>query len=157
MTLQIRQPAMEDYAAWARLWAAYNVFYGRVGETSLPPEVIETTWRRLLNPGTPVVALVAEQNSCLVGLAHVVFHPNLIQVADTCYLQDLFTEPGARGSGIARALIKGIEDECRQREVADIYWHTHEENAAARQLYNRVATNTGFIVYRIKPLGSQPQ
>jgi len=29
-----------------------------------------------------------------------------------------------------------------------VYWHTRHDNAAARQLYDRVARDTGFVVYR---------
>jgi hypothetical protein len=29
-----------------------------------------------------------------------------------------------------------------------VYWLTHETNTTARQLYDRVATRTGFIQYR---------
>jgi GNAT superfamily N-acetyltransferase len=150
MTLQIRPPVLEDRSDWTRLWAAYNAFYGRAGETALSAEVVETAWHRVLDPGSPVAGIIAEQHGRLVGLAHVVFHANLIQIADTCYLQDLFTDPEARGNGIARALIKGVEDVCRNRGVQDIYWHTHEGNDVARRLYDRVAQNTEFIVYRMK-------
>jgi len=29
-----------------------------------------------------------------------------------------------------------------------VYWQTHETNAAAMQLYDKVAEKSGFIVYR---------
>jgi hypothetical protein len=29
-----------------------------------------------------------------------------------------------------------------------VYWLTHESNATARALYDRMATNAGFIQYR---------
>ncbi|MEM8542255.1 MAG: GNAT family N-acetyltransferase, partial [Pseudomonadota bacterium] len=32
------------------LWAQYNAFYGRKGETALPQVVVDTTWRRILDP-----------------------------------------------------------------------------------------------------------
>lgn len=89
-----------------------------------------------------------------VELAHVVFHPNLIQREPTCYMQDLFTVPEARGAGVAGALIEAVCSLCRARGAVDVYWHTHESNHAARCLYDRVARNTDFLVYRIKPLPS---
>jgi hypothetical protein len=30
-----------------------------------------------------------------------------------------------------------------------VYWQTHETNATARALYDRIAERSGFIVYRI--------
>jgi GNAT superfamily N-acetyltransferase len=117
----------------------------------LPLPVIETTWSRLLDPSEPVHGLVADNGMQLVGLAHVVFHRNLLQVRDTCYLQDLFTIPEMRGRGVAQSLIQAVSELCVAREVTDIYWHTHDSNAAARRLYDRIALDTGFVVYR-KPL-----
>jgi len=29
-----------------------------------------------------------------------------------------------------------------------VYWHTHETNAVAMRLYDRVAERSGFVMYR---------
>ncbi len=149
MTHAICPLTSEDFNNWQSLWAQYNAFYGRTGQTALPEEVIATTWSRLLAPQDPVFGLVATEGPTLLGLAHVVFHRNLIQIADTCYLQDLFTAPEARGNGIARALISGVQDLCQTRKVRDIYCHTHRGNTAARRVYDALAQDTDFIVYRM--------
>lgn len=143
-----RPLAVGDRPAWAALWAQYNAFYGRAGETALAPEIVETTWARLHTPGEPVRGLVAERAGEIVGLAHLVFHRNLIRIENTCYLQDLFTRPAARGLGVGRALIDAAAGACREQGVRDIYWHTHSSNAPARALYDRLARNTEFLVYR---------
>jgi hypothetical protein len=36
----------------------------------------------------------------------------------------------------------------RAAGAARVYWLTHETNQTARRLYDQVATNSGFIVYR---------
>ncbi|MEO1640464.1 MAG: GNAT family N-acetyltransferase [Pseudomonadota bacterium] len=148
MTVVVRPLAASDYSAWSGLWTHYNAFYGRSGETALHDDVVATTWARLLENDEPVYGLLAVLDDLPVGLAHFVFHMNLIQIAETCYLQDLFTTPFARGHGVARTLLGGVYDDCRKRGVRDVYWHTHEGNSAARSLYDKVARNTGFIVYR---------
>ncbi|MEM7730586.1 MAG: GNAT family N-acetyltransferase [Pseudomonadota bacterium] len=150
--LTVRALCATDRGEWEDLFAGYNAFYGREGETALPLKIVDETWRRLLDEHTPIAGLVAETDKGLVGLAHAVFHLNLIQTAETCYMQDLYTAPGARGSGVGRTLIDGVCELCRARGVSDVYWHTHESNAAARGLYDRLARDTGFVVYRIKPL-----
>lgn len=134
MTLTVRFPVESDFSAWSDLWAQYNAFYGRVGETALQPDVIATTWARLLDNDELVFGLLAELDNQLIGIAHIVFHRNLIQIAETCYLQDLFTAPQARGHGVARSLIHELYEVCRRRGVYDVYWHTHESNVAARRL-----------------------
>lgn len=140
-----------DRLGWEALWAGYNAFYGREGAAALPSGIVETTWCRLLDDRVPIAGLVAEIDGRLVGLAHVVFHPNLIQTEDTCYMQDLFTTPETRGRGVGRALVEGVCDLCRTRGAADVYWHTHKSNAAARKLYDGIAWDTDFVVYRTKP------
>jgi len=57
-----------DFAAWKPLWDGYNAFYGREGETALPGEITQATWRRFFDPNEPVFALVAERDGGLVGI-----------------------------------------------------------------------------------------
>ena len=144
----VRALTASDRDAWGRLWAQYNAFYGRSGDTALAPEIVTCAWERLLAPDEPVFCIVAELDGELVGLAHYLFHRSMIQIASTCYLQDLYTAEGARGRGIATRLIDAVGRACRDQGVETIYWHTHESNVTARRVYNRVATNTGFLVYR---------
>jgi GNAT superfamily N-acetyltransferase len=86
----------------------------------------------------------------VVGLTHYLFHRSTIMLGPTCYLQDLFTDQAVRGRGVGRALIAAVCDEARAAGSTRVYWQTHETNATARALYDRVAERTGFIVYRIQ-------
>jgi len=136
-----------DFAAWKPLWDGYNAFYGREGETALAPEVTATTWRRFLDPAEPVFGLVAEVDGALPGLVHYLFHRSTNRIELTCYLQDLYTAPSARGHGIGRALIEGVYERSQAAGIKRVYWHTHESNAAGRLLYDKVARHHGFILY----------
>lgn len=146
--LLIRDPARAEFDQWHALWDQYNAFYGRQGATALSDEIVQTTWDRFFDPHESVHCLVAEVEGQLVGLAHFLFHRNTITIEHTCYLQDLFADPMVRGRGIGRALISAFQDRARQAGAVEVYWHTHETNHTARQLYDDVATNTGFLVYR---------
>jgi len=145
--ISVRAVQSGDHAAWSKLWEAYNVFYGRVGAQALPPEVSAMTWSRFFDAYEPVHALVAERGGDLLGLAHYLFHRSTIHLAPVCYLEDLFTAQGARGQGIARALIEAVYERALAAGVHAVYWQTHESNAPARRLYDQVAANLGFIVY----------
>lgn len=145
----IRPPTPSDRTEWSALWAQYNAFYGREKTTSLDEKIVETTWQRLLDVEEEVYGLVAERSGILVGLAHFIFHRNTIQMADTCYLQDLFTEEASRGYGVGAGLVDAMTNVCRERGVNDIYWHTHQSNRSARSLYDRIARDTEFVVYRM--------
>ncbi len=146
--LTVRPVARQDFDAWLPLWDGYNKFYGRFGKTALPVEITRTTWARFFDAYEPVHALVAESEGKLVGLVHYLFHRSTTMIEPNCYLQDLFTDERARGKGVGRALIEAVYGRARVAGCSRVYWLTHETNATARRLYDQVAENTGFIVYR---------
>ncbi|QFU18034.1 GNAT family N-acetyltransferase [Microvirga thermotolerans] len=146
--LIVRPIARDDYPQWLPLWDGYNAFYGRSGPTALDPEITRTTWQRFFDAYEPVHALVAENRGQLLGLAHYLFHRSTTAIAPSCYLQDLFTNEAARGKGVGRALIEGVCERAAAAGSPRVYWQTHETNATAMQLYDRVAERSGFVVYR---------
>ena len=147
----VRPVRQADFPAWEPLWDGYNAFYGRAGETALPPEITQRTWQRFFDPAEPVFALVAESGGTLLGLTHYLFHRSTTRIELTCYLQDLFTAPGQRGRGIGRALIQGVYERAKAEGIQRVYWQTHESNTAGRLLYDKVARHAGFIVYGNDP------
>ena len=144
----IRPAVPEDFAAWKPLWDGYNAFYGRQGPTALADEITRMTWSRFFDIYEPVHALVAEDSGKVIGLVHYLFHRSTIQIAPTCYLQDLFTSEAARGKGVGRSLIEAVYDRARAAGAGRVYWQTHETNSLAMQLYDKVAEKSGFLVYR---------
>lgn len=146
--LIVRSAIPADFPAWLKLWNGYNTFYGRSGATALPREITQMTWRRFFDASEPMHALVAEQEGQVLGLAHYLFHRSTIQIAPTCYLQDLFTCETARNKGVGRALIEAVYERARIEGSVRVYWQTHETNLTAMRLYNQVAERSGFLVYR---------
>lgn len=144
MTLEIRPLRENDRAAWEPLWQGYLTFY----KATLAPEVTETTWRRLNDPAEPMFVRGAFENGHLLGIVQCVTHRTTWSEKWNCYLQDLFTVEAARGKGVARALIEHVYAEAAAMGCFRVYWQTHETNAVAQVLYNKVAERSGFIVYR---------
>jgi GNAT superfamily N-acetyltransferase len=136
--------APADRAAWEALFRAYIDFYRRTE----PDEMYETKWREFLDD-TRMHALGAKLNGRLVGIAHFFAHPST-SGPDVCYLQDLFTAEDVRGRGVARALIDAVACWARERGLRRVYWHTQKTNTTARRLYDAVAEDSGFIVYRLE-------
>ena len=134
-----------DREAWTQLWKAYLAFY----ETVLPDEVFASTWSRLLDPTEPTWGVFALQDGRPVGLVHWLYHRTNWAISDNCYLQDLFVTPEGRGGGHGRALIEHVAADARTRNCARLYWNTHETNATAMQLYDRLASQSGFVQYRM--------
>jgi GNAT superfamily N-acetyltransferase len=130
-----------DRSTWQELFAGYNEFYGR----TMPAEFFDRSWTEF-STATRMHALTARIDGELVGIAHFLTHASTTS-ADSCYLQDLFTAPQARGRGVGRALIAAVTDWARAQQCGRVYWATHESNATARRLYDQVAENRGFILY----------
>lgn len=145
MALTIRPLTQSDAPDWRRLWTAYLEFY----ETSVPEDVYTTTLARLLDAARPSQnALVAELDGALVGLVHYIYHPHNWRLEDVCYLQDLYADPSLRGQGVGRALIEGVYAAADANGTPSVYWMTQENNATARQLYDRIAHLTPFLKYQ---------
>ncbi|MDN7754226.1 GNAT family N-acetyltransferase [Burkholderia gladioli] len=147
-TLVVRYVTPADFNAWLLLWNGYNAFYGRVGETALPRDITELTWRRFFDGYEPMHAMVAESAGEIVGLVHFLYHRHTTLAGPICYLQDLYTLASARGKGVGRALIEAVYREARQDGAERVYWQTHETNQTAMKLYDQLASKSGFLVYR---------
>ncbi|HEY1089682.1 MAG TPA: GNAT family N-acetyltransferase [Burkholderiaceae bacterium] len=145
VTIRPVQPS--DYTGWRPLWDGYNAFYGRSGPTALAEEITAATWSRFFDAAEPVEALVAEASGRVVGLVHCISHRSTNRLQPVCYLQDLFTDESLRGQGIGRLLIEAAAERALQAGSSRLYWHTHEGNAPARALYDKLARHMGFIVY----------
>jgi len=144
-TPNIRPLAANDFAQWSDLWRQYLEFY----QSSVPQTVYETTFDRLIDAkNTAQNALVADQAGTLVGLVHFIYHPHNWRVENVCYLQDLFTAPNTRGQGVGRGLIQSVYDLADKNGTPSVYWLTQDFNKTARQLYDRIATQTPFIKYQ---------
>ena len=142
----IRACAPADEPAWRALWQAYCDFYG----VQLADEVTQRTWKRILDPDSAVMCIVAEVEGRVVGFAHCVVHENTWETQPVCYLEDLFVAPQARGQGVATALIEWLRNAMRAEGWARLYWMTAADNAQARRVYDRFAQADGFVRYVVK-------
>ncbi len=144
MPATIRPVRPEDEADWRRLFAAYLAFY----ETVLPDAVYASTFARLLGPDPQDYSgLIATLDGRAVGLTHYLFHRHCWKIENTCYLQDLYVAPDARGTGTGRALINAVYAAADAAGAPSVYWLTREFNDEARHLYDRIAKVTPFIRY----------
>jgi GNAT superfamily N-acetyltransferase len=93
---------------------------------------------------------VAEHDGKVIGLTH--FRPfvSTLRAITNGFLDDLFVDPAARGTGAAQALIDAVSAHGRARGWGTIRWITADDNYRARGVYDRLATRTGWITYDIK-------
>jgi GNAT superfamily N-acetyltransferase len=143
----VRPLRTEDAAAWRTLWAHYHA-YGPHGTSEVPEALTLAVWDRFFQEDEPVEALVAETDGRLVGFAHIVFHPTTSNIGPVCSLNDLFVEEDFHRRGFGRALLDAVVARARAVNAERVYWHVRETNETALQLYDKLASPTGHVVYR---------
>lgn len=148
VTVAVRELRAADRPAWEALWEGYLAFYRQ----PLPAEVTEETFRRLLAREQGMFALVAaDATDQPIGFSHAVVHATTWSVDTSCYLEDLYVSPDARGGDLGRRLIEETGAAGRERGAGLLYWRTQQFNGRARSLYDRVGQLTSSVLYE-KPL-----
>ncbi|NTF53553.1 GNAT family N-acetyltransferase [Rhizobium rhizogenes] len=146
MTVVVRDAKPEDETRWRKLWAGYLAFY----RADLAPDITDMTWRRIFDPASAMFMRVAEVDGEVKGFALCLTHESTWIREPECYLEDLFVDEGTRGQGVGRALLDDLVSLCKTNGWARLYWHTEEDNATARKLYDSYIKSDGLIRYRIK-------
>ncbi|WP_332839704.1 GNAT family N-acetyltransferase [Brevibacterium yomogidense] len=67
------------------------------------------------------------------------------------WLDDLFTDPAARGRGAARALVARLTDIAGAEGRSVVRWITKDDNVRAQAVYDQVATRTDWVTYDAAP------
>ena len=146
MPLTIRPIRAEDRTAWDALYAGYARFY-KVDQTEA---MRDRVWSWLMDPDHEVKGLIAEQDGTPIGLTHYRPFFSPLRAAQSCFLDDLFVDPDARGSGAAQALIDGVVEVARTKGWLVVRWITADNNYRARGVYDRLAERTPWVTYDIK-------
>ena len=141
----IRELRSDDWNDWRALWAGYLDFY----RAELSDEVSRSTFERLCE-GRDMFGLIGlDEEGRGVGMADCVIHATTWSRQPTCYLEDLFVAPAARGKDLGRALLGAVKEQAAARGAGRVYWHTQQYNGRARSLYDQVAHPTSFVVYEM--------
>ena len=158
----VRPIAARDEARWRELFTAYGVFY----KTAFGPEVLDGVWRWLLDPDHEVNAFVAVAESVaesdaaanagtgagadpIIGFAHFRQLADTFTAGHSLYLDDLYVDPAARGTGAATALLEAMAVLSRERGCTEIRWITAADNARAQRVYDRLAKKTSWVTYEM--------
>jgi GNAT superfamily N-acetyltransferase len=141
---EVRELARRDREAWQELYAGYGEFY----KTPLSDEKADRVWAWLMDPDYEAHGLVAvDENDRPIALAHYRQFARLLADGIGIYLDDLFTAPGARGTGAGTALIGRVEEIARDRGAGVVRWITANDNFVGQKLYDRLANRTMWVTY----------
>jgi GNAT superfamily N-acetyltransferase len=146
-TVTVRAIQPEDREEWAALFRVYRAFYNLAPDEA----VINRVWLWLTDDAHEVGAFVATSTDRLVGFAHYRRFARPSAGSVGMYLDDLFTDPDARGTGVGRALIAEVSAAAKREGCTVVRWITSTDNATARRLYDSVATATEWVTYDLVP------
>ena len=142
----IRELRTDDWDDWRALWTGYLGFY----RAALREETGRATFARMCEERDGLFGLIAlDAAGRGIGMADCVIHATTWSRRPTCYLEDLFVAPGARGQDLGRALLEAVKEQATARDAGRVYWHTQEYNGRARSLYDQVGHPTSFVVYEM--------
>lgn len=147
MTITVRVVHEDDREAWQRLFRGYRDFYEKPHDA----QVIERVWSWVTDPNHEVRSLVAERDGAVIGLANYRSFARPIDGGEAIFLDDMFTDPDARGSGAATALLRQLARIAHHEGGLMVRWVTKHDNVTARKLYDRVAQEIPFATYDMSP------
>lgn len=138
MTRPVEQ---RDWDAWSRLFSGYCEFY----EWPTSEQHLRRVWSWIHDEGSveAIVAVPADGTGEPVGLAHLRAWVRPLRGEIAGYLDDLFVDPAARGTGVVEALFAPIDTTAIAHGWSIVRWTTADDNYRARTVYDRVATRTG--------------
>ena len=144
MTVTIRPLRATDRTEWDVLYQGYATFY-KVEQTD---DMRDRVFGWLMDGDHTSNGLVAENaDGALIGLTHYRPFVSCLGANTSCFLDDLFVDPAARGTGAAEALIDGVKQAAQANGRAKVRWITAEDNYRGRGVYDKLATRTMWITY----------
>ncbi len=132
----IRQATEADIAEVLPLVRAYTDFY----ETDPTDEGLEGMCRALItdpdHEGPLLLGIDPEGR--IAGFAGMRWKWSSLRGARIGFLEDLFVDPAARGSGLADALLLACADRARMIGAPILAWETMPDNLRAQAVYDRL-------------------
>lgn len=150
----VRPVAVGEFEVWTTLFRGYCDFY--LYPTSDEHQNKIWSWIRDEKIVEALVAVQLDESGNELnppqGLAHLREWIRPLRGVRCGYLDDLFVDPGHRGSGAADALFLEINRLALLRGWDIVRWTTADNNYRARKLYDKLATRTTWITYDMSPV-----
>lgn len=143
----VRPARQDDRERWGELYRSYAEFY-RVEQSDAAAERV---WAWIHDPAHEVGCLLVEAEGRVVGLAHYRPFARPLAASTGCFLDDLFVEPAARGTGAVDALLDELRRRAADRGWSVVRWITADDNYRGRAKYDQYATRTTWVTYDMPP------
>jgi ribosomal protein S18 acetylase RimI-like enzyme len=143
-TVVVRDIHEGDQEPWRRLFAEYGVFY----KTDFAEIVLDGVWSWLMDAEADLCAVVAVDDGLAYGFAHYRQLPDAFTAGPGWFIDNLYVEPGHRGSGAGAALIDAVAERAASDGGGTLRWMTAGDNTAAQSVYDKLGTRTNLITYQ---------
>ncbi|WP_139417078.1 GNAT family N-acetyltransferase [Agromyces laixinhei] len=146
MNYEIRPTGDDDFFGWLPLFEAYCRFY----ETELDDAKALIVWNWIRDESEPLqAALAVDDEGQPVGFAHFRAVPSSLTATRGMFLDDLYVDESARGSGIGRSLIEYVHERAAEIGQGGVSWITADDNAPAQRVYDQLARRTSWVTYEM--------
>ncbi|OGV35722.1 MAG: hypothetical protein A3E88_04230 [Legionellales bacterium RIFCSPHIGHO2_12_FULL_35_11] len=143
MSITIRAIEQTDLSGWKALYKKYLAHY----KTELTEPQLVTLWSWFFDSEKQMYGNVAIHENKIIGLVHFREFLRPIKAASAIFMDDLYVENNHRGKGVARSLIKSVNDYALTTHMPLVRWVTAHDNHDAMRLYDKVATQTQWRIY----------
>ncbi len=107
------------------------------------------------NPAEGEQMIARDEGGRAVGFATLFWTWQTLDADRVGVLNDLYTVPSARGTGVGHALIANCRQRCRDRGVPKLVWETAPDNATAQRLYDAMGAEAStWVAYEIEAASS---
>jgi ribosomal protein S18 acetylase RimI-like enzyme len=130
----------EDIENVAALIAAFRSWWGK-DEPTLE-QIRETTALLIDDPNTEFLLAAPGDGARPAGVCQLRYRLSVWTGADDCWLEDLYVDDSARGTGLGRALVNAAFESARQRGCRRMELDVNEQNTAAIAFYESLGFTT---------------
>jgi ribosomal protein S18 acetylase RimI-like enzyme len=130
----------EDIESVSALIAAFRDWWGK-DEPTLK-QIRATTARLLEDPNTQFLLAATDGDQPVAGVCQLRYRLSVWTGADDCWLEDLYVDESARGTGLGRALVEAAVERAAARGCRRMELDVNEQNTAALAFYEQVGFTT---------------
>ena len=131
----------------ASLFDQYRIFYEQDSDLA----ACQKFMAERLEKDQSVIFAARSQDGVLTGFTQLYRSFCSVELKPLVYLYDLFVEPGARRSGVARALMNAATEYARSHGAGRLLLETAIDNTRAQALYEDLGweKDTEFFTYNL--------
>jgi ribosomal protein S18 acetylase RimI-like enzyme len=130
----------EDIESVSALIAAFRSWWGK-DEPTLE-QIRATTAVLIDDPNTEFLLAAPGDGTPAAGVCQLRYRLSVWTGADDCWLEDLYVDESARGTGLGRALVEAAVERAAARGCRRIELDVNEQNTAALAFYESLGFTT---------------